>query len=137
MSWDVVIMDFGDYARVEDMPADYEPLSIGPLRDVTGLLRRVFPEFRVTAANSGRLQQDAGSVEFFFGNDDPVKSVVLSLRGGEAMVAVVHQVAELFGCRAYDCSTGDFLVPGEPAEGFSKWRGYRDQVLRRDRVDDG
>ena len=135
MSWDVVIMDFGDYACVEDIPQDYQPEPIGPRAQVEQCISHLYPAADFSDPPHGRLSTEAGSVEFFFGEDDPVKSVVLSIRGGDDLVAVVHAVAEVLGCRAYDCSSGDFLVPGQPATGFAEWRAYRDQVLRQDKPD--
>ncbi|MGI5170402.1 hypothetical protein ACQEU3_39235 [Spirillospora sp. CA-253888] len=71
---------------------------------------------------------EAWSIELNIGNDDPLESVMLHVRGGgDDVLAVVLRIAQSLGCRALDISTGEFLAEGQ-AEGWHTFRQYRDRM---------
>jgi len=55
---------------------------------------------------------------------------MLHVRGGEAALDAVRQLAQLFEARAFDISSCEFLDRmADPGAGFRQWRAYRDKAV--------
>jgi hypothetical protein len=50
------------------------------------------------------------------------------VRGGTSPGPLISVIASDLACRAFDCSSGDWLDGGEG--GYAAWTQYRDQVVR-------
>ena len=45
MSWDVYLQDFGNYNRIEDIPEDFQPKTIGDKFDIINKIIKQFENF--------------------------------------------------------------------------------------------
>ncbi|MEU1897775.1 hypothetical protein ABZ512_05315 [Nocardiopsis dassonvillei] len=132
MSWDVLLTPApADAESVDDIPEGPETGSIAPLARLLATLRESFPEADLSDPAWGHLrdEEQGWDMELNIGTGDPVRSVMLHVRGGDP-VPVILQMAEVLGCRAVDCSTGDFLSE-DGGDGWESFQEYRDQVLQQ------
>ncbi|WP_150253512.1 hypothetical protein [Nocardiopsis deserti] len=137
MSWDVLLTPApADAESVDDIPEGPETRSIAPLSRLLATLRGAFPAADLSDPAWGYLQDEeqGWAMELNIGTGDPVRSVMLHVRGGDAVPAILR-MAEVLGCRAVDCSTGDFLR--EDGGGWESFQDYRDQVLQVSPEGDG
>ncbi|WP_435107447.1 hypothetical protein [Nocardiopsis synnemataformans] len=129
MSWDVLLTPAPvDAESVDDIPKGTETKSIAPLSRLLATLREAFPAADLSDPAWGYLgdEEQEWTMELNIGTGDPVRGVMLHVRGGDA-VPTILRMAEVLGCRAIDCSTGDFLR--EDDGGWESFQDYRDQVL--------
>ncbi|MCK9868189.1 hypothetical protein MRI28_00705 [Nocardiopsis dassonvillei] len=132
MSWDVLLTSAPAEAKsVDDIPKGEGTGSIAPLPRLLATLREAFPEADLSDPAWGHLrdEEQGWSMELNIGAEDPVRTVMLHVRGGDAVPAILR-MAQVLGCRALDCSTGDFLRE-DGGDGWESFREYRDQVLLR------
>ena len=132
MSWDVLLTPAPADARsVDDIPEGPGTGSIAPLARLLETLREAFPEADLSDPAWGHLrdEEQGWSVELNIGAEDPVRTVMLHVRGGDAVPAILR-MAQVLGCRALDCSSGDFLCEDGDG-GWESFREYRDQVLQQ------
>lgn len=131
MSWDVLLTPApADAESVDDIPEGPGPEPIAPLSRLLAALREAFPAADLSDPAWGYLQDEeqGWGMELNIGTADPVRSVMLHVRGGDAVSAVLR-MAEALGCRAVDCSTGDFLRGEDDDGGWKSFQDYRDRVL--------
>ena len=74
------------------------------------------------------LDSDHWSIEFNVGEDTETESVMLHIRGGEPTAVFAVLIADL-NTRLMDCSTGEFIIPGQPTS-FERWKAYRDKIVK-------
>ena len=74
------------------------------------------------------LDSDRWSIEFNVGEDTETESVMLHIRGGEPTAVFAILIADL-NTRLMDCSTGEFIIPGQPTS-FERWKAYRDKIVK-------
>ncbi len=132
MSWDVLLTPApADAESVDDIPEGYGTGSIAPLARLLATLREAFPEADLSDPAWGHLrdEEQGWDMELNIGTGDPVTGVMLHVRGGDPVPAILR-MAEVLGCRALDCSTGDFLRE-DGDDGWESFQEYRDQVLHR------
>src|SRR5262245_7473078 len=131
MSWDVFFVKLPDGVRsVYDAPKDYHPPPLGPRAELIAALRKLLGDADFSDPSWGQYLAEGFSIEFNMGGD-PVDSLMLHVRGGEAAFGCVREIARALGTPAIDCSTGeliDFDAPDADAS-FRRWRGYRDRVI--------
>ena len=131
MSWDVGLFKFSRrYTDVSEMPRDEQPSPLGTLSVVQHAVTAVFPGTDWTEPSWGIFGSEFGCIEFNVGKDDPVTSVALHVRAGDAIVEGILLVCEKLDCQAIDYSDGSFLEQSaHPAQNLQKWRKYRDQIV--------
>ena len=78
------------------------------------------------------LDSDSWSIEFNVGKNAETESGFLHIRGSEPK-EVFNLLPVDLNARLIDCSTGEFIRPGEPTS-FERWRAYRDQILGRNEM---
>ena len=74
------------------------------------------------------LDSDSWSIEFNIGEDTETEAVMLHIRGGEPTAVFAVLIADL-NTRLMDCSTGKFIIPGQPTS-FERWKAYRDKIVK-------
>ena len=74
------------------------------------------------------LDSDRWSIEFNVGEDTETESVMLHISGGEPTAVFAVLIADL-NTRLMDCSTGEFIIPGQPTS-FERWKAYRDKIVK-------
>lgn len=134
MSWDVVIVDSG--GKTADCPitdlddSDFNPL--GPADEVRDKLSSHLPAIDWSDPAWGIFEGDGFSIEFNVGEDDPIQSMMLHVRGGGDAISAIMSFVRPLGWSALDCSTGEFLDPNSPSqEGWEGFQAYRDKILKK------
>ncbi|MBC6457242.1 hypothetical protein [Actinomadura sp. HBU206391] len=127
MSWDVFLVGFPDrVTSVEQLQPDFRESPVGPVDEVVERLRTdCAVEFGPRGSTGGAVEGDTWSIEVSVGRDDPVKGVMLCVRGaGDEVLAVIHHIARTLGCVAIDCSSGEILREGSAGSwhDFQQWR---------------
>jgi hypothetical protein len=84
---------------------------LGSRADLVAILRGVISDLEVDTKRQVLSRRD-GSVRFDLGSTDPVPTVVVQARG-EAGVALVKEVLDLTGWRAFAPKTGLFMTPAD------------------------
>jgi len=135
MSWDVSPFKFSQrYHSVAEIPDDEQPLNLGSLEEVQSTVTSVFPGTDWADAHWGIFDGEVGSIEFNVGKNDPVQSLALHVRAGDAIVDGILLLCERMGCQAIDLGSGSFLEQSDsPERGLQLWREYRDQIVARGR----
>jgi|GEM_PF-1372140 len=136
MSWDVIIMrlpaEIRSYDDLGAAPGNLL-LPLGAPQQVRQQVSEVFGGTDWTDPAWGTWRGEEGSIEFGLEGDreDEVESLMLHVRAEEAVAARILSLAERHGWRALDTTTCEFLAGQQPALGLSRWRAFRDRVLRR------
>ena len=130
MSWDVLLMNISEsVARIEDLPQDFKNV-LGSRADMLARLVALVPNLDLSDPSWGQLDHPSFSVEFNLGNEDPIDTVMLHVRGGDEAVQLIQTICEASGWRAYDTSTGELMdFEDEPARGIRAWRAFHDRVV--------
>ncbi|MFC7964954.1 hypothetical protein [Streptomyces cinereoruber] len=133
MSWNVLLLPLpAGLVSIDDLPADHEPPPVGSRADVHDALRAAVPGIDLTDPAWGVLLGPAWVIELGIGEDDPVESVMLHVRGGtDDVLPVIFRIARALGCRPFDCSTGDLLADGAPA-GWHAFQTFGDGAVTPD-----
>ncbi|MES2583941.1 MAG: hypothetical protein V4627_14560 [Pseudomonadota bacterium] len=136
MSWDVSLYKFSRiYESLDQIPDDERPHQLGSLRAVQEAVVAVFPATNWSDPVWGIFDSEIGSIEFNVGKDDPVTSLALHVRAGDAIVAGILQLCARLSCQAIDLTDSSFLDQSEhPEQGFNQWQAYRDHVLQSHKV---
>jgi hypothetical protein len=127
MSWDVIVMKFPkDFdGNLENLPQDFEPENICTREYFETEIKKIFPKI-----NYETLNEDTFSIEFNIGEDDPIQTISLQIRGDNKALKSIKMICEKFNCQALDttkCEIIDFTK--ETNEGFSEWQEYRNKVI--------
>jgi hypothetical protein len=129
MSWDISLFNAPPGITIEEIPRDYEPAPLGSVAEVLGRLQAAFVDLDLSDPTWGDLERSAWSVEFNIGAEDPVRSIMLHVRGGgDDVVQVVRETAHVLGCRALDCSSGEFIEDGG-RDGWADFQAFRDRAF--------
>lgn len=129
MSWDVALFNFPADMTLNEVDDDYRPDPLGPASDVLATLRETFPGIDLRDPTWGFLSDDQWVIEFNIGEENPVESIMLHVRGSGDVLPTVRRAAAVLGCRAMDCSTGDFIETGG-SDGWAGFQAFRDRALR-------
>ena len=132
MSWDLLIFHPPEGATaVDEIPNDFDPPVLGPAADVRQRLLERVPGLDLSDPTWGQLSGPTWSIEVNIGRKDPIRSIMLHVRGGgDDALPVISLIGEALGARVLDISTGDFLTGGAgDADGWHSFQQYRDQVL--------
>jgi hypothetical protein len=128
MSWDVVIANapgVNDLAEIGDDESAYTPL--GTLTDVRSMLTRFFPDLDLTDPTWGDLDGGDFSIEFSVGSDDPVRSLMLHVRGSDRAVPVIRHLCQHSGWVAFDVNGPKLDLTGDTLPGLTEWRRLFEQ----------
>ncbi|MCQ6552840.1 hypothetical protein NPS70_06445 [Streptomyces sp. C10-9-1] len=130
MSWDVLLLRLPDgIASVQDIPDDYTPPPLGRRHEVLAAVSQAAPETDLSDPTWGALPGPTWSVELDIGEEDPVASVMLHIRGsGDDVLTPVFRLAGALGCRVLDCTAGDLITPQE-LSGWHAFQAFRDRVI--------
>lgn len=131
MSWDVLFQDLPAGIRsVADIPDDFRRGPLCSRAELVAAIRKAAP--RTNGTGPWLLDADGSSIEFNADDGDPVRSVMLHIRGADGALAVVHALSVALGWPAIDCSAGELMDFESPdaGRGFAAWRAYRDQIVR-------
>jgi len=132
MSWDVLLIrPRNPTASVAELSDKDDVLPLGPLSSVLTELAAALPTLDLSDPTWGRLDSETFSIEFNIGDQDPVDTVMLHVRGGDEALASVRAAAAALACAVLDCSEGEFIDwnDDDPAAGLARWRAYRNQVV--------
>ena len=135
MGWDVYIMDFsevpirGDVPDWDQLPKDWQPGPVGPKKDLIAKILEILPTTNFSDPTWGQYAGEGFSVEFNVGSEDPIESIMLHVRGGEAAVDCVNRLIKHLEVRALDTTTGKLIDPDGHTDGMRLWREFRDQIL--------
>jgi hypothetical protein len=134
MSWDVVIVDSGGktaacpVTELED--SDFK--ALGPAYEVRQKISSNLPGIDWSDPTLGIFEGDGFSIEFNVGEDDPIQSIMLHVRGGGDAIAAIMSFVRPRGWSALDCSTGEFLDPNNPLqEGRKGFQAYRNGIFNK------
>lgn len=131
MSWDVFLMHLPpEISRIEEIN-ESSSFGLGEKSEVLSRLVNILPEIKFQDSSWGSLDTKEFSIEFNIGDDDPVDSILLHIRGGDSAIDAIDKLCQSTGWRAIAITTGDFIsFDHDPIAGLQKWRAYRDQVLK-------
>lgn len=132
MSWDVLLTPVPPGTlSIEDLADGKEPPPLGAKAEVLARLEAALPRATFKDAAWGELVADDCVIELNVGQDDPVRAVMLHVRGGDGAMGPIRAAAKALGCAALDCSAGELLdLEREDAgAGLEAWREYRDRVV--------
>ncbi|MEV7585888.1 hypothetical protein ACIRUY_35745 [Streptomyces erythrochromogenes] len=130
MSWDVLLLRLPDgTTSVQDMAGGCTPPPLGPQKDVLAAVSRAVPEADLSDPTWGSLLGPTWSMELNVGEEDPVDSIMLHIRGsGDDALTPVFRLADALGCKVLDCSSGDLIAPQE-LSGWYAFQEFRDRVI--------
>jgi hypothetical protein len=137
MSWDVMVFNFhGDPpADLSCLPDDTPLETLGPAQAVRDAIARTLPGVDWSDPHWGLYEGDGFSLEFNAGTRDPLVALMVHVRGGGDAIAALLRFAMPHQWSLFDCSTGEFIDPGEPSQtGWEGFQAYRDLVIKRHRT---
>lgn len=128
MSWDVILVS-GDVADIEQMDAQGAPV-LGSKSKVIRQLKEVFPDLDLSDPTWGLVIRPKYSIEFNIGEEEPMVTLFLHIRGGEEVIGALGAICAAASWRAYDTTTGLFIdFENDPSRGLKIWQNYRNQVV--------
>jgi hypothetical protein len=106
-------------------------LELGPKAEILAALAALFPDMDLSDLAWGVLRGERWLIEFDFGQDDPVKQILLHIReDDERAISVIERICAATGWRTLDLSTGEFVDFREHHENMARqWRRYKDQAV--------
>ena len=133
MSWDVMIFNLRGASPppIEQMQeGDYE--SLGPADDVRQRISSLLSGIDWSNPTWGIYEGDGFSIEFNVGQDDPIDTMMLHVRGGGDAISAITRLARPLGWSALDCSTSQFLDLDNPSHaGWEGFQRFRDKVIEK------
>lgn len=133
MSWDVFVMNLPPGIKsIDEIPKDFHPRPLGPRSQIIATIAALYPQCNFSDPSWGTLQLPGCSIEFSLGKDEDVKSFAMHVRGGDGAPDIVARILSELGMPAIDVSAPGGLFQHDPArraEGFNRWRGFRDYVI--------
>lgn len=111
MSWDVLLQRFPETTtRPEDTPRDCLPPAVGSRADVAAAVRKLFRNVEGDSDSFLTIFRSAFAIEISLGDEEPCSQLMLHVHDDHAAATkAILRIAEHFGMRAVDCSTGEFV----------------------------
>lgn len=130
MSWDVLLLRLSDdLDPAAPVAEDLTPVPLGRSEEVLAAVRRAAPETDLSDPRWGELRGPGWSVELNLGDEDPVDTVMLHVRGaGDDVLDAVFRLADALNCRVLDCSSMELVTPDTATAGWHAFQKYRDAV---------
>jgi hypothetical protein len=135
MSWDVVVLNYGDSppADVEEMGDAGEPDPLGSAAAVRKLISDHLDGVDWSDPTYGVYRGDGFTIEFPIRDNDPVDSLMLHVRGGGDPIAALLLFAQPNNWTLFDCSTSQIIAPDDPSqEGWEGFQKLRDTDVKGD-----
>ena len=111
MSWAVyAVRGPGGVRRLDDMPMDYEPPSVGTATDVVAAVREVVPDVDTSKPSWLALRSPDYDVEMTIGKGVEVRDITFYLNDGPRSIPIVMDISRKLGVTPYDTESGDFLT---------------------------
>ena len=132
MSWDVTLMKLPDNfdGNWENLPEDFEPKIMCTQEYLQKEIKKLFPNINNDDPTWMILDEETFSIEFNVGNNDPINSIMLHVRGEQEALKAIKIFSEKFNCSAIEIDGGRIIdFTAEINEGFSEWQKYRDQIV--------
>jgi len=127
MSWDVLLVNGAVELPIGD--EDHISPQLGSKVEILSALRRGFTGVSFPDGQWDFFDADDYSIEINLGLRDPVTYVALHVRGSDKVILTIRRLCQQTGWHAYDTVTRSFIdLSQNPAEGWQRWRGARDQV---------
>ncbi len=139
MSWEVLLQMFSkETARPEQVPDDYRPPAVGSRADVASAVRKLFRNVESASDSFITIARSAFAIEISLGDTEPCSQLLLHVHDDHVAAAkLILRLADHFGMRAIDCSTGEFIAGGgsKPSREVSE-KEREDEARYRRRLED-
>jgi hypothetical protein len=135
MSWDVLLIRLPEGTQsIGELSNDFEAQPLGDRAALIATIQAAVPDVDFSDRSWGLLIRDTFSIELNVGDESPVDTVMLHVRGGDEALPAVQRLAETLRAAAFDCSSGDLIDFSSPSagDGFKAWRGFRNRVIGDD-----
>lgn len=119
-----------DARSVAEIPHDFKPVDLGPRSELIRKIQSVVPSADFTDPSWGQIETSDFSVEVSLGEEEPINSIMLHIRGGGDVVGLVAELLAALELRAVDAQNGEFFEPAAARESFAAWRAFRDRVVQ-------
>lgn len=125
-------------ADVSRLPGDFEPSPLGNHNDLIAAIQAVAPMADFSDPSRGQIVTADFVIEVSLGKEEPVDSVMLHVRGGDAAIGLISQIVEQLNARlpetkanprAYDVQAGELFGQTSAAASLAAWREFRDRVM--------
>ena len=111
MSWAIyALRGPGGVRRLDELPEDYAPPSLGTADEVVEIVRQVAPGVDASKRSWLVLKGDDHDVELTIGKGVDVRDLTFYLNDGARSVPLVMEISRRLGVTAYDTESGDFLT---------------------------
>lgn len=132
-SWTARAAEPGVAAALPDDIADADPIGpLGPAGQVRRKIAKHLPSVDWSDATYGVFEGAGFTIELNAGDDDPIDSMMLHVRGEGDVIAALLKFANPNGWALLDCSTSEFLDPKDrSAEGWEGFQTFRDKAIGR------
>lgn len=121
---------------VAEMPNDWSWDPLGAADDVRRRISEALPNVDWSDPAWGTL--DEPCFEFNLGDEDPVVSCMVHIRGGADPMSRLFELAQSADWFILDCSAGEWLHHSEDTNaGWEQFQSYRAHVPRRTRREAG
>ncbi len=137
MSWDAIIMRFGDAKSIDDFPPNFKPSPISDTTTLQQTLRRLFPD----ADHRDELSNLVGDdywIELIHGchtdRSGNVSAVSVRSNAGSGATQHLKALCEALNARMLDIQTSEFAdFSGGTEESIQAFTEWRDRALSQDR----
>lgn len=131
MSWDLIVMRVPPgLKRIEDLPSDFQPETIGTREEVISRIKEAVPTANFSDPNWGVIDDAGCSIEVSLGSQDSISSFSLHVHEGDASIHAIARILGHLRLQAIDCQTSALFDAGPAAmESFRQWKSYRDRVI--------
>lgn len=112
MSWDVLVQKFPKgISRPEQVANDYLPPALGSRADVASAVRKLFRNVEGASDSFITISRSAFAIEISLGDEEPCSQLLLHVHDDHAAATkAILRLADHFGMRALDCSSGKFIA---------------------------
>ena len=136
MSWDAIIMHFGDARIIEDVPSDFTPPPVATSMELKAILSRLDPDAEHGPDRSD-LQGDDFWLELNHGchtdADGNVSCVGVRSNAGAGAIRQLRRLCDAMGAQLYDIQTGeitDFSTStADVQDSMQKFAEWRDRAM--------
>ena len=134
MSWDVIVYNYNGSPPKDfkNLPDDHKPDPLGPASTVRKTISENLPDVDWSDPTWGIYDSDEFSIEINTGEEDPIESLILHVRGSGDVITAMLQFAIPNNWSLLDISTGKFLDPDNPSQqGWEDFQAHRDKIIDR------
>lgn len=130
MSWDIFVLNFpADAKTANDIPHDFVGKPLGSRHEIIAKIREVVPTAVFPDKSWGKIEGPGLDIEISLGDEEIVRDFAFHVRGSEESAACIADILRHLKLRAVDSQTSEFFDLNRAADGYQKWKAYRDQIL--------